>query len=214
MSNQVLIVAAESAARTPAEIARSLHFTPVVASSEQEAFELMDQQRFTLIAVSGSFAWQRLRDVAESKQPMARVLELPEPNGGDDSIRRLLTRYLDRPAVGNAPRFSEDRYRFLSHILESFTATLELREVLRRIVTVTRQELGADRAWLMHPVTEQTEFAKVKFSVTGPACDVPMDDNRPVPLAGSQPLIRRALESPGPILVRDGDSDLDAALAR
>src|SRR5256885_14369766 len=78
MSDQVLIVAAEMAARTPADVARSLSFTPVVATSEQEAITLLDERAFTLIAVSGGTAtWQRLRDVAERKQPMARVLQLP-----------------------------------------------------------------------------------------------------------------------------------------
>ena len=37
MPNQVLIVAGENAARTPAEVARSLRFTPVVTGSEEEA---------------------------------------------------------------------------------------------------------------------------------------------------------------------------------
>jgi hypothetical protein len=59
MLNQVLIVAGESAARTPAEIARSLRFTPVISSSEEAAIALLDQQRFRLIAVSGNAAWSR-----------------------------------------------------------------------------------------------------------------------------------------------------------
>src|SRR5438045_3388741 len=75
MSDQVLIVAAEPAARTPVDVATSLKFTPVVATSEQEAIALLDERAFTLIAVSGGTAtWQRLRDAAEQKQPMARVL--------------------------------------------------------------------------------------------------------------------------------------------
>ncbi|MBV9495203.1 MAG: GAF domain-containing protein [Acidobacteria bacterium] len=110
-------------------------------------------------------------------------------------------------------RFSEERYRFLSGILESFTATLELKEVLRCIVTLTREEFGVDRAWLLHPIGEQTEFANVKFSVTAPDCDVPMDDHEPVPLAGSRTLIRRALASSVPISVREGDAELDPLLA-
>ena len=58
--------------------------------------------------------------------------------------------------------------RFLSSILESFTGTLELREVLRRIVAVTREEFGAERAWLLHPVHEQAEFARLAYSVSAP----------------------------------------------
>src|SRR5258708_32176504 len=84
MSDQVLIVAAETAARTPVEVATSLSFTPVVAASEQEAIALLDKGPFTLIAVSGGTpAWQRLRDVAERQQPMARGLGLPDGDGDD-----------------------------------------------------------------------------------------------------------------------------------
>jgi PAS domain S-box-containing protein len=214
MLNQVLIVAGENAARTPAEVARSLRFTPVVAESEQEAFELLDRERFRLIAVSGNSAWQRMREAAESKQPMTRVLELPERTTDDAVIRRLMVRYL-APASSDRARFTaEERYRFLSNILETFTGTLELREVLRRIVAVTREEFGADRAWLLHPVHELAEYAKIAFSVSAPDNDGELLDKGPVPLAQSQPLIRRAMESSRPVVVMEGDPALDAELAR
>src|SRR5258708_30351675 len=110
MSDQVLIVAAETAARTPADVARSLSFTPIVATSEQEAIALLDEQAFTLIAVSGGTAtWQRLRDVAERKQPMARVLELPDANGDAPPPPNLMLRYLPRPR--STQTFSEAPYR-------------------------------------------------------------------------------------------------------
>jgi PAS domain S-box-containing protein len=214
MLNQVLIVAGENAARTPAEVARSLQLHPVVAVSEQEAVELLDRERFRLIAVSGKLAWQRLRDAAESKQPMTRVLELPELAADDTAVRRLMVRYL-APASSDRARFStEERYRFLSNILEAFTGTLELREVLRRIVTVTREEFGADRAWLLHPVHEQAEYAKVAFTVSGPGAEGDLGDKGPVQLAASQKLIRRAMESSRPVLVAEGDADLDPELAK
>lgn len=212
MSDQVLIVAAEHAARTPAEVARSLSFAPRVAASEQEALELIGIHTFRLIAVSGSSLWRRLRDAAQNKQPMARVLELPELQDRD-SIRDLMLRYL-QPQTPERPRFpNEDRYRFLSAVLESFTGTLELHEVLRRIVALTRQELGVDRAWLLHPVTEQTEFAKVAFTDFAPGLDRDLGDQGPVPLAKSQGLIRRAMASARPVIVTAGDDDLDPELA-
>ncbi|HEX2060324.1 MAG TPA: ATP-binding protein [Thermoanaerobaculia bacterium] len=214
MLNQVLIVAGEHAARTPAEVARSLRFKPVITGSEQEAVELLDREHFRLIAVSGSSAWQRVREAAESKQPMARVLELPELTADDSMIRRLMVRYL-APASSDRARFTtEERYRFLSSILESFTGTLELREVLRRIVAVTREEFGADRGWLLHPVHEQAEYAKVAFTVSGPGAEGDISDKGPVPLADSQRLIRRAMESSRPVVVMDGDPDLDPELAK
>ena len=212
MLNQVLIVAAEHAARTPAEVVRSLRFTPVVTGSEQEAVELLDRHHFRLIAVAAGSAWRRLRDAAESKQPMARVLELPDPAHDDNAIRSLMVRYLEPNGPDRSPFSSEERYRFLSGILESFTGTLDLREVLRRIVTVTREELAADRAWLLHPVNEQAEFAKVAFATSSSDVEE-LSDKGPVPLERARPLIRRAMESAQPVVVQAGDPDLDADLA-
>ena len=213
MLNQVLIVAGGRAAQLPAEVARSLRLTPVVAGSAQEAVDLLDRHHFRLIAVSGSSAWQHVRDAAESKQPMTRVLELPELLSDDAAIRSLMVRYL-APAASERTRFAaEERYRFLSNILESFTATLELREVLRRIVSITREEFGADRAWLLHPVNEQSEFAKVAFTVTAEGREGDLGDKGPVSLTGSHALIRRGLESSHPVAVAVGDADLDPQLA-
>lgn len=214
MPNQVLIVAGTVAARTPSEVARSLRFTPIVAGTEAEALELLDLHKFRLIAVSGASTWRRLREVAESKQPMARLLELPDSTHDPEAIRRLMVRYLD-PSGPDRARFNgEERYRFLSGILESFTGTLELREVLRRIVTVTREELGADRAWLLHPVNEQAEFAKLAFATFAPGAEADLGGTGPVPLARSQRLIRRAMESSRPVIVNAGDEELDPELAR
>src|SRR5712691_6034407 len=211
MANQVLIVAGESAARASAEIARSLQFTPVVAMSEEEAVRLLDQQRFSLI-VSGPEAARHLRAVIEKKQPTARLLELPEVNGDDTAIRLLMLRFLG--TRGEDLRFSaEERYRFLSTILESFTTTLDLKEVLRRIVTITREEFHADRAWLIRPVTQEAEFAKIIFSVSSPECGE-NSDTGPVPLSGSRALIKRAMEAQHPVVVREGDAELDPVLAQ
>src|ERR1041385_4945310 len=110
MSEQILIVAAEPVAKAPAEVATSLSFTPVVTASEEEALDLLDRENFSLIAVSGRPAWQRVRDKAERKQPAVRVVELPE-NGTDDAdVRRLMIPYLNRRR--RTP--SEQRYQFLS----------------------------------------------------------------------------------------------------
>ena len=214
MPNQVLIVAAGPAARQPAEIARSLQWEPVLAATDDDAIALIDSQPFSLIAVAGNHSSQRLREAAERRQPMARVLELPEADVDGLELRAMMTRYLQPSESAGRPRFSEERYRFLSGILESFTATLDLNEVLRRIVTVTREEFQADRAWLLHPIGEQVEHAKIAFSVTAPDCDVAKEEYGPVPLAGSLPLIRRAIESAAPVTVMEGEPELDPELAR
>ncbi|MGZ4777780.1 MAG: ATP-binding protein [Thermoanaerobaculia bacterium] len=211
MSNQVLIVAADRAARAPAEVVRSLQFVPVVVRSEEEAADLLGRQPFSLVAVSGAEAWQRVREIAETKQPMVRVLELPDGNGEDTVVRRLLVRYLHRPDE-QPRRLGEERYRFLASALETFTATLDFREVLRRIVTITREELRADRAWLLHPITEKVEFAKIVFSDSSPGHESEVDGG-PISLVRSQALIRRALESSQPVTAQEGDPDLDPAMA-
>ena len=214
MPQQLLIVAGEAAARRPAEVARSLQLEPVVVATEEEAFRALAEEEFRLIAVRGRGPWQRIRVAAEEKQPLTRVLELPEGDGDDTAVRRLLVRYLDRP-TGERPRFtSEERYRFLSRVLESFTETVELKEVLRRIVEITRQELAADRGWLLHPVHEDTEFARVRFVSADANAGETSGDPNLLSLGRSAALIRRALDSNRPIIARAGDPDLDGELAR
>jgi PAS domain S-box-containing protein len=105
----------------------------------------------------------------------------------------------------------EERFRFLSSILESFTGTLELKEALRRIVTITQEQFLADRAWLLHPVSEQADYARVRYAVSSPV--VPETQAEPIPLASSRSLIRRALESPLPVVVKEGDPELDPQIA-
>jgi PAS domain S-box-containing protein len=211
MPDQVLIVAGDAAARASAEAARSLQFTPVVATSEEEAVRLLDQQPFCVIALTNDPAGLRLRQVAEIKQPLARVLELPDGNGDDTAVRRAMLRHLGARAQGSRLS-SEERYRFLSAVLESFTTTLDVREVLRRIVTVTREEFHADRAWLIRPVTEETEFAKIIFAASSPECVGDTAGGGPVPLGNSRGLIRRAFASPRPVVVNEGEADLDPEL--
>src|SRR5262245_28906743 len=203
MSEQILIVAAEPVAKAPAEVASSLSFTPVVTASEQEALDLLNRHNFTLIAVSGRPAWQRLRDEAERKQPAARVLELPESGSDDADLRRLMIPYLSR----RRRTLSEERYQFLSQILESFTATLELNEVLRRIVVTTMEEFGADRALLVHPISEKATNANVRFVASAPHINLEFETDKPIVLTPA--LIRRALESDRPMIVVEGDPDAD-----
>jgi PAS domain S-box-containing protein len=108
---------------------------------------------------------------------------------------------------------AEDRYRFLSSILETFTGTLELREVLRRIVAVTREELGADRAWLLRPAQEQPLTAKIAFGVSASGTESEPSDHEAIPLDESARLLARLHAAPGPLVVTAGDPDLDPRLA-
>ena len=210
MANQVLIVAPEGAARTSSDAAISLNFSPVVASTEPEALARLEEQQFVLIAVSGGAAWQKVREAAMRTQPMARLLELPEPKGDEGMVRQLMTRYLGHRAEP-ARSESENRFPFLSRVLESFTATLDLKEVLRRIVTVTREEFQADGAWLLNPIHENAALAKIRFSVLGPSCPEPASPAESIPLGSSQRLIHRLLEAKEPIAVMTGDADVALA---
>jgi PAS domain S-box-containing protein len=214
MSNQVLIVAGEAAARQPAEIARSLELRPVVVATEEEAFRALSQEEFSLVAVRGRGPWQRIRTAAASTQPLTRVLELPEGDGDDTAVRRLLVRYLEPPRA-DRPRFpSEERDRLLSGVLEAFTATLELEEVLRRIVDIGRAELGADRGWLLHPINEQSREATIRVAASRRGVNEASRYPAPLPLGRSAALVRRALDSRRPIVAQAGDPDVDAELAR
>src|SRR5688572_27686682 len=61
-----------------------------------------------------------------------------EPLCCDTESRGLMGSSIDRPPDQAAGPFStEERYRVLTTILESFITTLDLQEVLRRIVTIT-----------------------------------------------------------------------------
>ncbi|HXG58764.1 MAG TPA: ATP-binding protein, partial [Thermoanaerobaculia bacterium] len=172
-----------------------------------------DRGPFALIAVSGDSAWQRVRAAAETKQPAARIVEIPHPAADDQVLRGLMIRSFGPEATPPRASFSEERYRFLSKILESFTATLDLKEVLRRMVTTSLEEFAADRAWILHPVTGENEFARVAFATAAPGIRVDPDDRGPVSLARSNRLIRRAMTASRPIVATDRDPDLDAELA-
>ena len=206
MSERILIVATEPVAKAPAEVASSLSFTPVVTSSEQEALDLLARQNFRLIAVSGRPVWQRLRDEAERQQPAARVLELPM-NTDDADVRRLMIPYLDRRRNS-----TEERYQFLSRILESFTGTLELNEVLRRIAVTTMEEFGADRALMIHPISGEATTANVRFAAAAPHVTITIDTNARVQL--TPPVIRRAILAERPIEVLEGDPDANHELQK
>ncbi len=102
----------------------------------------------------------------------------------------------------------EERYRFLSTILESFAGTLDLKEVLRRIVNITLEQFGADRVLLIFPVSEDAVTSNVRFSVTAPHIPVAFETDTPVQL--SPRIIRRVLEAPRPIVFQESDPEINA----
>lgn len=211
--HQVLILAPEHDARLAAAIARSLRFEPVLACSPEAALRTLEMHSFHAVAVSGNGEWQGVREAARLLRPQPRLFELP-PGGGDSALRRVLLRHLDPALTADRPPFSLERYRMLSTILEAFMGTLDTREIVRRIVSITRSEFSADRAWLLQPVGEEVETAKVWMASASTAGKAPATHSEwMVPLGGSRRLIRRAFESPLPITAHQGDSEIDSELA-
>ena len=107
---------------------------------------------------------------------------------------------------------SEERYRLLSRVLESFTATLELPEVLRRIATVTLEELGVDRALLIHPIADGATSATMRYCVNAPGLEPKIETGTEARL--TPPIMRRALQANGPIVIPEDDPDVNPELIR
>lgn len=100
----------------------------------------------------------------------------------------------------------------LARILESFTATIDLDEVLRRVVEITRDEFETDRAWLLHSVGPSQEFADVAYEATRPGCEGAMARGERIPLESSREMIRRILEAGEPVASTPDTPGLDRAV--
>ncbi|MFN2237823.1 MAG: ATP-binding protein [Thermoanaerobaculia bacterium] len=105
-----------------------------------------------------------------------------------------------------------DELALIAQILESFTETLDLTDVLRRVVQVTLDAFGASRAWLMAPVDEGEEIATVAFEATAKGYGAAMARGETIPLEAFRPYIRRVREAGGPLVGRAGDPGIDTAL--
>jgi signal transduction histidine kinase/GAF domain-containing protein len=210
MSDRVLIVAGGDVATKTAATVASLAFTPAIANDVDDAVAQLSEGHFAMIVMSSATDadLSRMREAASQATPAIEVFELGE-NDAHEQLRNSLTSQRD-----SLRERGLDRHRLLSSILETFTDTLELKEVLRRIVTITREELDADRAWLLRPVEIGVEFSRIAFSVTRPGTNYDDTDNSPIPMAGSQMLIRRAFDSPLPVATHEGDEDLDPEVIR
>ena len=101
----------------------------------------------------------------------------------------------------------------LARVLESFTETLDLDEVLRRVVAVTREELDATRCWILSPVDPAAEFATIAYESTLPEWPGGLSAGNPIPLAGSRGLLEHAAQAGEPVVSHPGDSLSDAELA-
>src|SRR5438477_2768605 len=89
------------------------------------------------------------------------------------------------------PWSPEERYRFLSTILESFAGTLDLEEALRRIVSTTLEQFGAERVILIHPVKPDATMANVRYVVTAAHVPAVIEGKTQIPL--TKAIVRRML---------------------
>src|SRR5438046_10371200 len=90
----------------------------------------------------------------------------------------------------------EERYRVLSTILESFAGTLDLEEALRRIVSVTMEQFGAERVLLIHPVLPDGATANVRYVVTASHVPAVIEGKTAIPMTA--PVVKRMLDADGP----------------
>jgi signal transduction histidine kinase/GAF domain-containing protein len=100
----------------------------------------------------------------------------------------------------------------IAQILESFTETLDLPDVLRRVVQVTLDAFGASRAWLLAPVGEKEETATVVFEATAEGYEGAMARGEVIPLESFRPYIRRVRQAGRPLAGRPGDPGIDTAV--
>ncbi len=100
----------------------------------------------------------------------------------------------------------------LSRLLEAFTATPDLDEVLRRVVNVTLAAFDADRAFMLRPLNPGAKVAQFTFEATKPGFEGALARGISVPVEGSGRLLERALESSRPIAISRDDSDVPKAM--
>ncbi|HEU5162011.1 MAG TPA: ATP-binding protein [Thermoanaerobaculia bacterium] len=102
----------------------------------------------------------------------------------------------------------------LAKILESFAATLDFDEVMRRVVGIALDEFEADRAWILGPVDAPAEYAEVSYEATRPEWPGALALGHKIPLGPSRPFIDRVLASDDPIEGWPGIPGLDADMLR
>lgn len=116
--------------------------------------------------------------------------------------------------VGRFSGFELSELGMLARVLESFTETLDLDEVLRRVVRITLEEFGADRAWILEPVDLTSEYARVACEVTRPGQEGAMRTGESIPLADSRGFITRVEAAGAPLESTPDTPDIDGAVLR
>lgn len=120
----------------------------------------------------------------------------------------------DRGLTQNAAALAPDgvvsearRLGLLAKILESFTETLDLDEVIQRIVTLSLEYFRAERVWLMRDVSVDEDFARLALEVTAPGVEPMFRSGYRIPMASSREIIRRGVETRRPVISHAEDLD-------
>lgn len=113
------------------------------------------------------------------------------------------------PARTETPSSSFRRRDVLARVLATFTATLDIDEVLRGVVKIALEVFAADRAFLLYPVDLESEFATVTFEAARSGYQSIFGKGEPVPLTTQRRLIARALDEGRPLVVEGDDPDVD-----
>ena len=132
---------------------------------------LDDRLVIEALTVTDRRAARVVRERAEANQPPAetvrkaieigtRVLDTEETAANVDYVRHELGE-LDRRLAGTLEEGASD-------VAERLATVFGADRKIERIVAVTREEFGAERAWLLHPVHQPAEFAKLAYSVSAP----------------------------------------------
>jgi len=198
MSSQVLFLDLGSPVQC-SSVFRSLNVEPVVARSAQEALRLLGEQSFGLVAVATESKdnFEKARRAIRRKHPDLEVVSL---TGSTSDHEMIASAMREQPAPSDL------------ELLQAFTGSLDLSEMLQRVVKDTRDLFGADRCWVLCPVDLGRETTTATEEATAAGVRPAFGSGVKVTLKPFGALIARVLSSRGPVRVSrdDSGSALDA----
>ncbi|MNX76394.1 Alkaline phosphatase synthesis sensor protein PhoR [compost metagenome] len=92
------------------------------------------------------------------------------------------------------------RIECLNRVSELLEQTLDLDEMLPRLLQLLQNIFGSDRTWLLYPCDPEIVTFRLPFMLTRPGFEVSFDAQQEIPLGASgAAMVREALETPAPI---------------
>lgn len=191
MSSQVLFLDLGSPVQC-SSVFRSLNVDPVVARSAKEALRLLAEQSFGLVAVATESKdnFEKARRAIRQKHPDVEVVSL---TGSTTDHEVIASAMRDQPTPTDL------------ELLQTFSTSLDLTEVLQRIVRNTLDVFAADRCWILCPVDLGRESTTSTEEATAPGVKPAFGSGSAVKLKPHGQLISSVLSSTGPIRVSRDD---------